>query len=118
MDQPGVADAAASVPVAAECAVPILSARPADGQLDFGQAYLGHPYRACFTLVNESRLPAKFEVLPQVGAGAVASRASARRAAWCSGSVPHRSVAEHQGLGLELNWRGRPISCCTNPFVQ
>jgi hydrocephalus-inducing protein len=66
MDQPGIADAAAAVTIAAESAVPVLSSLPPDGALEFGQAFLGFPYTASFVLVNESRLPAKYEVLPQV----------------------------------------------------
>jgi hydrocephalus-inducing protein len=66
MDQPGIAEAAAAVDIAAECAVPVLAMQPPGGLLDFGTTFLGFPYRAAFTLVNESRLPAKFEVLPQV----------------------------------------------------
>lgn len=72
MDQPGIADSAAVVPIAAECAVPVLSVMPEDGALEFGLTYLGFPYRASFLLVNESRLPAKFEVVPQVNMTAFA----------------------------------------------
>lgn len=69
MDQPRISDGVAMVPLSAECAVPVLSALPADGALDFGQTYLGFSYRSTFTLVNESRLPAKYEVLAQVSGG-------------------------------------------------
>ena len=66
LDQPGIADAAGAVRVSAECAVPLLTVQPAGGALEFGEAFLGHPYSATFTLVNDSKLPGKFEVLPQV----------------------------------------------------
>ena len=34
--------------------------------LEYGQCYLGHPYTRTITLVNQSPLPAKYEVLQQV----------------------------------------------------
>lgn len=66
MDIPDVKDAAAKLPVVAECAVPIISLAAGGELLQFGQVFLRHPYTQQFTLVNESKLPAKFEVLPQV----------------------------------------------------
>merc|ERR1711927_103772 len=33
--------------------------------LDFGECFLRHPYKMPLQLVNDSKLPAKFEVLPQ-----------------------------------------------------
>ena len=33
--------------------------------LDFEDCFMGHPYRQTLRVVNESKLPAKFEVLPQ-----------------------------------------------------
>ena len=71
MDIPGVAEAAAKLPVLGECAVPIISLVPGGEHLQFGQVFLRHPYMQQLMLVNESKLPAKFEVLPQVGTGGV-----------------------------------------------
>jgi len=34
-------------------------------ELDFGSVFLGHPTTRTLSVVNESRLPAKFEVLPE-----------------------------------------------------
>lgn len=65
MDLPGISDCVASIPVTGECAVPLISLK--DAVVDFGQCYLQYPYRNTLTLVNESKLPAKFEVVPQVG---------------------------------------------------
>lgn len=66
--------------VSAECAVPVLAVRPASGSLDFGEAYMGHPYEAEFELVNDSKLPAKFEIPPQVHRAAKHHRAGLRAA--------------------------------------
>lgn len=66
MDIPNVADVAAKLPVQGECAVPLISLAPGDDLLQFGQVYLRHPYNKSFTLVNDSKLPAKVEVLLQV----------------------------------------------------
>ena len=33
--------------------------------LEFGEVYLRHPYKRVVRLVNDSKLPAKYEVLPQ-----------------------------------------------------
>eukprot|EP00775_Hariotina_reticulata_P008964 gene8964-9139_t len=65
MDMPGVADAAASLPITAECAVPLISLAQDDKLLHFGEVFLRHPYSRDFSLVNQSKLPAKFEVLAQ-----------------------------------------------------
>ena len=85
MDQPGIVEAAARVRVTAECAVPVLAVLPAGAALDFGDVFLDHPAAAAFELVNDSRLPAKFEVLPQDAASRGVAAFSAEPAA---GSVP------------------------------
>jgi hypothetical protein len=69
MDMPGVADAAATLSITAECAVPLISLAQEDKLLQFGEVYLRHPYSRNFSLVNQSKLPAKFEVLAQVREG-------------------------------------------------
>jgi hypothetical protein len=66
MDIPRVADGAAKLPVHGECAVPVISLGPGGDLLQFGQVFLRHPYCQQFTLVNDSKLPAKVEVLSQV----------------------------------------------------
>jgi len=71
MDMPGVADAAASLPITAECAVPLISLAQDDKLLQFGEVFLRHPYSRDFSLVNQSKLPAKFEVLAQVRGGKI-----------------------------------------------
>jgi hypothetical protein len=69
MDIPRVADGAAKLPVHGECAVPVISLGPGGDLLQFGQVFLRHPYCQQFTLVNDSKLPAKVEVLSQVRTG-------------------------------------------------
>ena len=44
MDQPGIIEAAATVCIAAECAVPVLTTQPADSIIDFGTTLLGFQY--------------------------------------------------------------------------
>jgi hypothetical protein len=68
MDIPRVADGAVRLPVQGECAVPMISLGPGGDLLQFGQVFLRHPYCQQFTLVNDSKLPAKVEVLSQVRA--------------------------------------------------
>ena len=51
------------IPILAECCVPKVSLL-AD-TLDFGECFLRYDYTLTLTLANESKLPAKFEVLPQ-----------------------------------------------------
>jgi hypothetical protein len=65
MDMPGVGERVLALPVTGECAVPLL--RVKEEQVDLGQCFLNYPYQGTFTLVNDSKLPAKFEVLAQVG---------------------------------------------------
>jgi len=50
MDMPGVADAAATLPITAECAVPLISLAQDDQLLQFGEVYLRHPYSRDFSL--------------------------------------------------------------------
>lgn len=63
MDVKDVGDAIASVPINAECCVPKLGVL--SHTIDFGECYLRYPYRQVLQLLNESKLPARFEVLPQ-----------------------------------------------------
>eukprot|EP00232_Nephroselmis_pyriformis_P008175 CAMPEP_0182895474 /NCGR_PEP_ID=MMETSP0034_2-20130328/25702_1 /TAXON_ID=156128 /ORGANISM="Nephroselmis pyriformis, Strain CCMP717" /LENGTH=2117 /DNA_ID=CAMNT_0025029307 /DNA_START=132 /DNA_END=6482 /DNA_ORIENTATION=- len=60
---PGVGDAVHRVPVTAECCVPRVEL-PVDF-LDFGTCFLRHEYEQTLRLRNDSKLPAKFEVMPQ-----------------------------------------------------
>jgi hypothetical protein len=64
LDMPGIQEGAARLPLTAECAVPLVALE--EPQLSFGKCFLGYPYQQQFRLINESRLPAQFEVLPQV----------------------------------------------------
>jgi hydrocephalus-inducing protein len=66
MDMPGISDSAMLLPVKAECAVPLVVLDK--GVLEFGECFLGYPYHSTFKLLNESKLPAKYEVLQQVKA--------------------------------------------------
>ncbi|EFJ42226.1 hypothetical protein VOLCADRAFT_67248 [Volvox carteri f. nagariensis] len=63
MDIPGVAERQLVLPLTAECAVPKLSLY--SRTLEFGECSLRYPYKQEMRIVNESKLPAKFEVLPQ-----------------------------------------------------
>ena len=56
-------DGALSIPIKAECVVPKLTL--STHVLEFGGCYLRHPYTRTFRITNESKLPAKFAVLPQ-----------------------------------------------------
>jgi hypothetical protein len=103
MDQPGITEAAEAVRLRAECAVPVLSLLPQDGALDYEAAYLGFPYTASFALVNDSRLPAKFEVLPQEQASLCVATFAAEPT---SGSVPPKGRATVQ-LTLRTGRLGR-----------
>ena len=53
------------LPIRAECAVPKLMLQ--SPILSFGECFMRYPYKQLLTLVNESKLPAKFEIQPQVG---------------------------------------------------
>lgn len=66
MDIPGVTSAAARLGVKGECAVPIIRLAEGNELLQFGQVFVHYPYSQTFTLINDSKLPAKFEVLSQV----------------------------------------------------
>ena len=63
MDIPGVREEAHSIPLTADCCIPKVSI--VTDTLDFGDCFLRHPYTRTFRLVNESKLPAKYRVLPQ-----------------------------------------------------
>ncbi|CAG9464033.1 unnamed protein product [Pedinophyceae sp. YPF-701] len=63
VDVPGVGQGVRSIPVRAESFVPEISLR--ETIIEFGESFLQFPYRRPITLVNKTRLPAKFEVLPQ-----------------------------------------------------
>lgn len=67
MDIPGVTNVAARVLIKGECAVPIIRLAEGSELLQFEQVFVRHPYTQQFTLLNDSKLPAKFEVLSQVG---------------------------------------------------
>jgi hydrocephalus-inducing protein len=63
VDVPDVGEEMGAVDILAECCVPKLSL--SNTSIDFGNCYLRYPYKALLKLVNESKLPARFEVLPQ-----------------------------------------------------
>lgn len=67
MDIPGVMAAAARVALKGECAVPVIRLAEGNEVLPFGEVFVHYPYSQSFVLHNDSKLPAKFEVLPQVG---------------------------------------------------
>lgn len=64
IDVPGVAKAVKHVALAAECAAPRIALKES-GELVFSECFLRHPCRATAVLVNQTRLPARFEVEPQ-----------------------------------------------------
>jgi len=86
MDIPGVTSAAARLGVKGECAVPIIRLAEGNELLQFGQVFVHYPYSQTFTLINDSKLPAKFEVLSQVSLGQAGCGACTRHLA--SGAVP------------------------------
>jgi len=63
MDLPLVGEAVARIPITAECCVPRVSLL--QETLDFGSCFLRHEYTLPLVLSNESKLPGKFEVVPQ-----------------------------------------------------
>lgn len=63
LDIPGVASDQLSVPLRAECAVPRISLEC--NPLEFGNCFVRYLYKRSLKLTNQSKLPAKFEVLPQ-----------------------------------------------------
>jgi hydrocephalus-inducing protein len=67
MDLPGIQTGAASLVVKGECAVPKISLL--DQVLSFGDCFLDYPYEKSFVLLNDSKLPGKFEILSQVREG-------------------------------------------------
>eukprot|EP00879_Flechtneria_rotunda_P013272 GHRR01013859.1.p1 GENE.GHRR01013859.1~~GHRR01013859.1.p1 ORF type:complete len:540 (+),score=183.59 GHRR01013859.1:1141-2760(+) len=96
MDIPDVANQAAVLPIKAECAVPLISLAEGGGVLAFGQVYLRHPYTQLFTLVNESKLPAKYEVVLQVRQDVCKNLVSEACLAvsCCSHSAAHHSACQ------------------------
>ncbi len=79
MDLVGMAEGALVVPLSAEAAVPKLQL--SSPVLEYGECFLGHGYSRTIELVNESKLPARFEVLDQVGRAGAASAGCCWRAA-------------------------------------
>lgn len=65
LDIPGVGEGLLKVPITAECAVPKIGLQ--SDVLDFEECPIRYPCTRVFKLLNESKLPAKFEVLPQDG---------------------------------------------------
>lgn len=63
LDIPDVLQGQLSIPLRAECAVPKISIDPCP--LSFGDCYVRHPYTRKLLLVNQSKLPAKFDIQPQ-----------------------------------------------------
>jgi hydrocephalus-inducing protein len=63
LDIPGVAPDQLSIPLRAECAVPKIALEV--NPLEFGSCFVRYPYKRTLKLSNHSKLPAKFEVLPQ-----------------------------------------------------
>ncbi len=68
MDLAGMAQGVLAVPLLAEAAVPRMQL--SCPVLEYGECFMGYSYQRSITLVNESKLPARFEVLDQVGRGA------------------------------------------------
>lgn len=64
IDVPGVAKAVKHVALAAECAAPRIALKGSN-ELVFEECFLRHPCQATAILVNQTRLPARFEVEPQ-----------------------------------------------------
>ena len=61
----GVGEGLFSIPIYGKCSVPTVKFRPHD-VLDFGEeVFLRHPSTSFVEIINESDLPAKFEVAPQ-----------------------------------------------------
>eukprot|EP00798_Chlamydomonas_sp_ICE-L_P006741 gene6741-3411_t len=63
LDIPKVADNQLTIPIKAECVVPRLMLE--SGTLTFGDCFLRFPYKKIMRLANDSKLPGKFEILPQ-----------------------------------------------------
>jgi hydrocephalus-inducing protein len=64
LDIPGVAPEQLTLALRAECAVPKITLECSP--LEFGTCFVRYPYTRTLKLSNHSKLPAKFEVLPQV----------------------------------------------------
>ncbi|KAK9824158.1 hypothetical protein WJX72_008157 [[Myrmecia] bisecta] len=63
LDVPCVGEELMALPVRAECVVPRIQLAP--DFLDFGICYVRHPYKQTLRLHNDSKLPAKFEIMEQ-----------------------------------------------------
>lgn len=79
------------LPITAECVVPKLSIY--SDILDFEDCYIGHPYGQTMTIVNESKLPAKYEVLPQDNTARALAEYTADQS---TGTIP--ALGTHQYL--------------------
>lgn len=55
-----------TIPIKAECAVPMITLE--SSVVDFGECFVRYPYKKTIKMFNESKLPAKFEIVPQVRA--------------------------------------------------
>lgn len=64
MDIPLVGEGEVNIPIRAECAVPLLTL--SSPVVEFGDCFLRYPYKRVLRLTNESKLPSKFEIMPQV----------------------------------------------------
>lgn len=63
LDVLGVGEGLLTVPIEAECAVPKIDIE--SDVLEFGECYIRYSCKKSLTLINASKLPAKFEILPQ-----------------------------------------------------
>eukprot|EP00937_MAST-01D_sp_MAST-1D-sp2_P000047 g47.t1 len=63
VDVAGVGEGLLSVPIVAECQVPDVRVEKDD--VEFGECFMRYPYQQTLTLVNESDLFAKYEVVEQ-----------------------------------------------------
>ena len=64
VDVDGVGDDVLSLPLVAQSVVPTIDVRTPI--VDYRRCFLGYPYEQSVELVNESDLPAKYELIPQV----------------------------------------------------
>lgn len=64
VDVEGVGNEIASLPLIAKCIVPAISLLTP--VLDFGKCFRSHPYELTMELMNDSDLPAKYELIAQV----------------------------------------------------
>ncbi|XP_064641495.1 hydrocephalus-inducing protein-like isoform X2 [Lineus longissimus] len=64
VDVKGVGDEIVSLPIISRCVIPNITVLTPI--LDYGRCFLNHPYEQNAKLSNDSDLPAKYEVIPQV----------------------------------------------------